>query len=167
MLKTTGTMSDSNQRRVQRLGAWQVLNSKHGSNGGEISRVYLAQKGHRDASTEEFAEMFGRKFAKGVDDMRFDSVGGLFRVIGVDGDDLRREVGVVDRIVDRYRDLKARTAVDQRASDASPHGLKTTKRSACMFGRSRRPTHLKTGDGSGPDGVVQAGQSTPGGRREF
>jgi len=168
MLKTTGTMSDSNQRRVQRLGAWQVLNFKHGSNGRKISRVYLAQKGHRDAGTEEFAEMFRGELAKGFNDMRFDGVGGLFRIIGEDGDDLRRKVGVVNRIVDRYRDLKARTAVDQCTSDTSPHRLKTMKRSACRLERSGRWfTHLETGDGSGPDGVVQAGQSTPGGRREF
>lgn len=144
-----------------------MLNSKHGSNGGEIGGAYLAQKGHRDTSTEKFAEMFGGEFAKGVNDMRFDSVGGLFRVIGEDGDDLRREVGVVNGIVDRYRDLKARTTVDRCASDASPHRLQVMKGSAYMFERSWWLTHLKTGDGSGPNGVVQAGQSTPGGRGEF
>ena len=129
--------------------------------------MYLAQKGHRDAGTKEFAEMFGGELAKGFDDMRLDSVGGFFRVIGVDGDDLRREIGVVNRIVNRYGDLEGRTAVDRRASNASPHGLKMMKRSAHRFERSRWFAHLKTGDGSGPDGVVQAGQSTPGGRREF
>jgi len=107
-----------------------MLNSKCRSNGGEIGGTYLAQKGHRDTSAEEFAEMLGGELAQGIDDMRLDSVGGFFRVIGEDGDDLRREVGVVNRIMNRYRDLKGRSAVDWRASNASPHGLKMVKRSA-------------------------------------
>jgi len=63
-----------------------MFNSKFGSDSGEISGMHLGQKGHRDASTEEFTEMLGGELAKGVDDMRLDSVGGLFRVIWVGGD---------------------------------------------------------------------------------
>ena len=69
--------------------------------------------------------------------MRLDSVRGLFGVIGVDGYGLRREIGVVDGIVDRYGDLKARTAVDRCTSNASPHRLKATMRSAHRAERSR------------------------------
>jgi len=74
--------------------------------------------------------MLGREFAKGLDDLRLDRVGGFFRVIGVGGDDFRREVSVVNRIVNRYGDLKARTIIDRRASNASPHRLKMMHRSA-------------------------------------
>lgn len=65
-----------------------MSNSKFGSDCGEISGMYLGQKGHGDASTEKLAEMLGRELAKGIDDVRLDSVGGLFRVIGVDSDGL-------------------------------------------------------------------------------
>ena len=82
-------------------------NPKFGSNYGEISDMHLAQKGHRDTSTKEFAEMLGGELAKSINDMRFDGVGSFFRIIGIDGDGLRREVGVVNRIVNRYGDLKA------------------------------------------------------------
>lgn len=129
--------------------------------------MYLAQKGHRNTSTEEFAEMVGGKFAKSGNDMLLDGAGGFFRVIGIDRDGLRREVGVVDRIVNRYGDLISRTTVDRRASNASPHRLKMMKRSAHGAERSYWYAHLKAGDGGGPDSSVQAGQSTPGSRRGY
>lgn len=50
--------------------------------------MHLGQKGHGNASAEEFAEMLGGELAKGVDDMRLDSVGGQFGVIGVGVDGL-------------------------------------------------------------------------------
>jgi len=50
--------------------------------------MHLGQKGHGDTSAEEFAEMLGGELAKGVDDMRLDSVGGQFGVIGVGVDGL-------------------------------------------------------------------------------
>ena len=50
--------------------------------------MHLGQKGHSDAGAEKFAEMLGGELAKGVDDMCLDSVGGLFRVIGVGSDGL-------------------------------------------------------------------------------
>ena len=84
-----------------------MFNSKFGSDDGGIGEMYLAQKSHRDPSTKEFAEVLGRELAKGTNDMRLDGVGGFFGVIGVDVDDLRREVGVVNGIVNRYGDLKA------------------------------------------------------------
>ena len=63
-------------------------NSKFGSDCGEISGMHLGQKGHGDASTKELAEMLGGELANGFDDVRLDSVGGFFRVIGVDIDGL-------------------------------------------------------------------------------
>jgi len=65
-----------------------MSNSKFGSDCGEISGMYLCQKGHGDASTEELAEMLGGELAKGIDDVCLDGVGGFFRVIGVDSDGL-------------------------------------------------------------------------------
>lgn len=63
-----------------------MFNSKIGSDCGEISGMYLGQKRHGDTSAEEFAEMLGGELAKGIYDMCLDSIGGLFRVIGVGGD---------------------------------------------------------------------------------
>lgn len=99
--------------------------------------MHLGQKGHSDASAKELAEMLGGELAKGVDDMGLDSVGGFFRVIGVGSDGLRRKVGVVNRIVDRYGDLEARAVIDWRAGNASPHRLETINRSAYSVNRSR------------------------------
>lgn len=52
----------------------------------DISKTHLSQKAHGDASTKEFAQVLGGELAKAIDDMRFNSVRGLFRVIRVDID---------------------------------------------------------------------------------
>ena len=73
--------------------------------------------------------MLGRELANRVDDLGLDSIGGFFGIVGIDLDGFRRKVGVVDRIVNRYGDLKARAVIDWCASNASPHRLKTINRS--------------------------------------
>ena len=53
---------------------------------GDINKTHLSQKAHGDASTKKFAQVLGGELAKTIDDMRLDSVRGLFRVIRVSVD---------------------------------------------------------------------------------
>ena len=67
--------------------------------------------------------MLGRELAEGGDDVLFDRLGlsvGLSRVVG---NERRREIGVVDRVVDGYRDLECRAVVYNRPSNTCPHRL--------------------------------------------
>ena len=67
--------------------------------------------------------MLLRELAQGVEDMLFNffSLGIWFGgIIWYDG---RREIGVVDGVVDGDGNLKARVVVDYSSGDTSPHRL--------------------------------------------
>ena len=68
--------------------------------------------------------MLGRELAEDLDGMFLDGSSLLFGVLGIVGDNGGREVGVVDRVVDRDRDFKAGVVVDHCAGYARPHRLK-------------------------------------------
>ena len=91
--------------------------------------THLLEQAEGDTSTEELAQVLLGELAQSVENVLLDLLGlrvGLGRVIG---NRAGREVGVVDRIVDRDGDLKAGVVVDHGAGNTGPHGL--------MIGASR------------------------------
>lgn len=120
MLKTMGTMSKANQRRVHKFGAYKTRSdtSEH-----KDDNPYLSQKRDGDTCTEELAQMLGGELAKHTEDVSLDLLGLFFRIIGRESDERGREIGVVDRIVNGYGDLEAGVVVHHHACDTSPHRL--------------------------------------------
>ena len=85
--------------------------------------AYLTQQAERDTCTEELAQMFLRELAQGIEDVLLDDFGLGIGLGGIVGDDGRREIGVVDRVVDRDGNFKASVVIDHRSGNTSPHRL--------------------------------------------
>ena len=81
--------------------------------------------------------MFGGELAEDIEGMFFDSSSLLVGIFGVVRDDGRREVGVVDGVVDGDRDFKAGVVVDHCAGYTRPHRLEDRD--------SRRDRHHQQG----------------------
>lgn len=85
----------------------------------------LSQERERDAGTKEFAQMLDGELAEDLEDVLLNGFGILIRGVGVVGNSHRREIGAVDRVVDRNSDLKLRVVVDDSTGDTCPHRLKS------------------------------------------
>ena len=70
--------------------------------------------------------MLRRELAESRNDMGFDNLCLLIRLCGIIREDRRAEIGVVDRVMDGDRNLKASFVGEERTRDASPHRLRTT-----------------------------------------
>ena len=88
-----------------------------------MNATYLTEQRDGDTSTEELAQMLLRELAQGLDDMLLDGASLRVGVVGVVRDDGRREIGVVDRVVDRDGDFVTGVVVDGGTGNTSPHGL--------------------------------------------
>lgn len=86
-------------------------------------RTDLFQEGEGDTSPEEFAQMFNRELAEDLKDVLFDGFRIFLWAVGIIRDNHRREVGAINRIMDRNSNLKLRVVIDDSTGNTSPHGL--------------------------------------------
>lgn len=71
--------------------------------------------------------MLSRELAQAVEDVDLDLLRGLLWVTSGVRNDRRGKVCVVDRVVDRERDLKLCVVIDWAARDTSPHWLESQR----------------------------------------
>ena len=87
-------------------------------------KIYLLQQGQSDPSSQKLAEVLEGELAKSLENLLLD----LFRVLiwGVWGvwDDHRREIGAINRIVNRHCDLILGIVIDHSPCYSGPHRLK-------------------------------------------
>ncbi len=77
--------------------------------------------------------MFVTEFAKSIQDMLFDGLSGLLEVCSRVRDYGGREVGTVDRVVNRNRNFELGVVIDWIAGNTSPHWLQRS--SGCEYER--------------------------------
>jgi hypothetical protein len=125
MLKTMGTISISNQRRVHRLGAcadnrYSTLRCLRDN------LTHLFQKRQCDTSAKKLGEMVDRELAQVLKNMLFDIVS-IFLTVSSYRDNGGGEISAVYGVMDRDRDLISTPIIDDAASNASPHRLQGSR----------------------------------------
>ena len=68
--------------------------------------------------------MLRGELSESGNDVRFDQLGLLVRLRGIVWEDRGAEIGVVDRVVDRFSNLKAGLVGKEGTRNASPHRLR-------------------------------------------
>lgn len=82
----------------------------------------LLQEAKGDACTKEFADMFLGEAPDGIENVVLDVSSIPGGIVGAVWDGSGREVGVIDRVVNRDSNFICFTAIDDRAGDTGPHG---------------------------------------------
>lgn len=90
-------------------------------------RIYLFEQGQSNTGAQKLTQVLDGELAKSLENDLFDLFCVLIWVVGVIWDDHRREIGAINRIVNRYCDLILGIVIYHSACDGGPHWLKKFK----------------------------------------